>query len=73
MTLGIARNILSYSVHPYKHHTLGTVEDIRDMPNEFEYSKLFFERFYKPENAVLMVFGDVDVNETKALVVSGRG
>lgn len=38
------------------------------MPNEFEYSRLFFDRYYRPENTAVMVVGDVDVNETKALV-----
>ena len=62
------RNNLSFSVHPYRHPILGTLEDIRDMPNEYNYSRIFFERFYKPENAVLMVFGDVDVDETKDVI-----
>lgn len=66
--LSEVRYNLSYSVHTYRHPVLGTLEDIRDMPNELEYSRVFFERFYKPENIVLMVFGDVDVNETKAIV-----
>ena len=38
------------------------------MPNEYEYSQLFFNRYYRPEGTVLIVFGDIDVNETKALV-----
>lgn len=67
-TLSEVRNNLSYAVHPYRHPVLGTLEDIRDMPNELEYSRIFFERFYKPENVVLMVFGDVDVDETKGIV-----
>jgi zinc protease len=62
------RTNISFYVHPYKHTTLGTIEDIRDMPNELEYSRQFFERFYKPEHAVVMVFGDVDVDETKVLI-----
>ncbi|CAB9509548.1 Uncharacterized zinc protease [Seminavis robusta] len=67
-TLDEVRNNLSYAVHPYRHPVLGTLEDIKDMPNELEYSRVFFERFYKPENAILMVFGDVAVNETKELI-----
>ena len=59
---------ISYPVHSYGHSVLGTLEDIRDMPNEFNYSRYFFDRFYKPQNTILMVFGDVAVNETKAMV-----
>lgn len=35
-----------YRVHPYKHRTMGFVADIENMPNEYAYSKLFFERWY---------------------------
>jgi len=58
----------AYSVHPYQHTTMGFIEDIEDMPNEFDYSRTFFERWYRPENTALIIAGDVDVDATMALV-----
>jgi len=50
---------LAYEKHTYKHTTLGFVADIKAMPDEYDYSLKFFERFYRPENATLLVVGDV--------------
>ncbi len=50
---------LAYDKHTYKHTTLGFVADIKAMPNEYDYSLKFFDRFYRPENATLLVVGDV--------------
>lgn len=58
----------AYALHPYKHTTMGFIEDIEDMPNEFDYSRTFFERWYRPEYTALIIAGDVDVDETMALV-----
>jgi zinc protease len=38
------------------------------MPEGFEYSRSFFQRFYRPENVVLVIAGDFDTAKTKALV-----
>ncbi|HET9480135.1 MAG TPA: insulinase family protein, partial [Candidatus Polarisedimenticolia bacterium] len=48
----------SYVKHTYKHTTMGFLKDIEDMPNQFEYSRTFFDRFYRPENVVLIIAGD---------------
>jgi zinc protease len=61
------RNI-TFDVHPYKHEVIGFLDDIKDMPNQFEYSKLFFDRYYHPEKTCLVIVGDIDINETVALV-----
>ena len=58
----------AYSVHPYKHTTLGFLKDIQDMPNQFEYSMLYKKRFYAPDNTILLVAGDFDPARLKALV-----
>ena len=34
----------AFQAHTYKHTTMGFITDIENMPNEYEYSKLFFER-----------------------------
>jgi zinc protease len=55
---------LAYDVHTYKHTGIGFEEDIKAMPNGFDYSRTFFQRFYRPENAVLLIVGDIDVPST---------
>ncbi|HEY3380734.1 MAG TPA: pitrilysin family protein [Vicinamibacterales bacterium] len=50
----------AYSVHPYKHTTMGFLKDIEAMPTLYEYSKVFFNRWYRPQFTTLVVAGDVD-------------
>jgi zinc protease len=57
-----------YEAHTYKHTTMGFLEDIEDMPNQYAYSKTFFERWYRPDYTTLIVAGDVDPDRTLALV-----
>ncbi len=59
---------LAYDVHTYKHTTIGFERDIKVMPQQFQYSLSFFRRFYRPENVVLIIAGDVDPKTTIALV-----
>jgi zinc protease len=49
---------LAYQKHTYKHTTIGFVQDIKAMPGYYDYSLKFFDRFYRPENATLLVVGD---------------
>lgn len=56
-----------YSVHPYKHTTMGFVRDIEDMPNQFAYSKEFFKRWYRPDNVAVVIVGDVEAKQAFAL------
>jgi zinc protease len=58
----------AFSAHTYKHTTMGFLDDIKDMPNQYDYSLQFFQRFYTPSNCVVLVVGDIDVEETFALV-----
>jgi len=48
----------AYTTHTYKHTTMGFLRDIEAMPTQYEYSLRFFERWYRPDNAVLVVAGD---------------
>lgn len=59
---------LAYDVHTYKHTTIGFEADIKAMPQQHEYSKSFFTRFYRPDNVVLLIAGDVDAKATLALL-----
>ncbi len=58
----------AYTTHTYKHTTMGFLRDIEDMPNQYAYSKQFFQRWYKPENVTVILTGDVDPVRTFALV-----
>ncbi|MDJ0841852.1 MAG: pitrilysin family protein [Acidobacteriota bacterium] len=47
-----------FTKHTYGHTTMGYLDDIKDMPNQYEYSLTFFDRFYRPEYCTVMVVGD---------------
>jgi zinc protease len=57
-----------FRAHPYKHTTMGFLADIEDMPNQYEYSKTFYARWYRPEHAAIVVAGDVDPRKVLPLV-----
>jgi zinc protease len=63
----------AFSTHTYKHTTIGFVKDIENMPNEFAYSRQFFDRWYRPDNVVLLVVGDADPEAVFALVEKQYG
>ena len=58
----------AFTTHTYRHTTMGFIEDIEDMPNQYEYSKTFFQRWYRPENTAIIVAGDVDPAKVIPLV-----
>jgi len=58
----------AFTTHTYKHTTMGFLRDIEDMPNQFAYSKTFFDRWYRPEHATVIVAGDVEPAKVVALV-----
>ena len=58
----------AYTTHTYKHTTIGFLADIKDMPNQYAYSKVFFDRWYRPENSTIIVAGDVKHDALVALV-----
>jgi zinc protease len=59
---------LAYDRHTYKHTTIGFKADIEAMPQQYDYSLSFFQRFYRPENVVLLICGDIDPQPTLALI-----
>jgi zinc protease len=50
---------LAFTRHTYRHTTIGFLEDVKAMPEGYEFSKQFFDRFYRPENITLLVVGDI--------------
>jgi zinc protease len=63
----------AYDVHTYGHTAMGYVEDIKAMPTKYEYSRKFFDRYYRPENCVIIVAGDVEAEATFALIEQHYG
>jgi len=45
--------------HTYSHTTMGYLRDIEDMPNNYDYSRQFYQRFYSPGYTTLVIVGDV--------------
>ena len=57
----------AFTKHTYGHTTMGYWDDVVDMPNQYEYSLEFFDRFYRPEYATILVVGDVNSKEVYKL------
>ena len=66
--LNEATRAAAFDVHTYEHTTIGFEEDIRAMPEGYEYSLSFYDRFYRPENVVLVIAGDFDTGEARTLI-----
>ena len=51
---------------PYELPVIGSVEDLESAP--FEEVKAFHDRYYKPNNATLVVVGAINIEQTQALI-----
>jgi zinc protease len=58
----------AFTTHTYKHTTMGFLKDIERMPEQFDYSRAFFDRYYRPERTCIVIAGDVDPQQTIAMV-----
>jgi zinc protease len=58
----------AFDRHTYKHTTMGFLKDIQDMPNQYAYSRLFFDRYYRPQYTTIIVAGDVSPERVRPLV-----
>ena len=59
---------LAFTRHTYKHTTIGFLADIKAMPGYYQYSLDFFNRFYRPDNVIVLVVGDVPPERANAVV-----
>jgi zinc protease len=66
-TLTEAMQKTAFEKHTYGHTTMGFAADIQRMPEMYDYSRSFFQRYYRPENIVLLVVGDVQPPAVMAL------
>lgn len=55
-----------YSKHPYQHSVIGSMDHL-DAAQEEDY-KQFYKDFYRPDNAILAIAGDIDIEQTKKLI-----
>ncbi|HZT76728.1 MAG TPA: pitrilysin family protein [Vicinamibacterales bacterium] len=51
----------AFKAHPYRHPTIGWVSDLRSMTRDDLYG--YYRRYYVPNNATLVIVGDVNTDE----------
>ena len=51
----------AFRAHPYRHPTIGWLDDLKSMTRDDLYSH--YRRFYVPDNATLVVVGNVDAED----------
>ena len=56
----------TFTVHPYRSSVIGSMEHL-DAAEEADY-KQFYKDFYRPDNAILCIAGDIDPEQTKLLI-----
>lgn len=60
-----ALNAAAFAAHPYHHPIVGWMDDLQHMT--VQDAKAWHDRFYAPNNATLVVSGDVDAAQVHAL------
>jgi zinc protease len=58
----------AFTKHTYAHTTMGYIKDIEDMPNQYDYSWQFYNRYYRPEYTTIVVVGDVQRAQVLSMV-----
>ena len=61
----------AYSVHPYQHMTIGSMGDLERA--SVADIREFYNTYYVPNNATLIIVGDVDRKETESLLQKDFG
>lgn len=60
MRLSERLTALMFPGRGYGHTTMGSYEDVLDMPREYSAARRFYAEHYNPENCVIVAAGDVD-------------
>ena len=63
----------AFVFHPYKHTTIGLLTDIEEMPDHYDYSVEFYDRYYRPNNCIIVVVGDFDSDALERLIAQYYG
>ncbi|MEN3367232.1 MAG: zinc protease [Burkholderiales bacterium] len=58
-------NATAFAAHPYHHPIIGWMSDLQHMT--LQDTKTWYERWYAPNNATMVVSGDVDATQVHAL------
>jgi zinc protease len=61
----------AFTAHPYRHPIVGWMSDLQSMT--VQDAKHWYERWYAPNNAILVVTGDVDARQVLALAEKHYG
>ncbi|MQA28264.1 MAG: insulinase family protein [Luteitalea sp.] len=61
----------AFTTHPYKHSTIGSMADLEAA--SIEDVREFFQTYYVPENATLVLVGDFEIAQAKQLVTQYFG
>ncbi len=69
--LGVQMTGIALQSHPYGHETIGYREDIEDYT--LEKLERFYRKFYAPNNATLIVVGDIEEKEMREKVLKYFG
>ncbi|HUR35694.1 MAG TPA: pitrilysin family protein [Vicinamibacterales bacterium] len=56
----------TFTTHPYKHPTIGSMQDLEAA--SIEDVREFYQTYYVPENATLVIVGDFDSAQAKSIV-----
>ena len=56
----------AYTEHPYKHTAIGSMEDLSAA--SIEEVREFYNTYYVPENATVVIVGDIDSDNTQQMV-----
>lgn len=59
--------------HGYGHSGIGYLADVKDMPNAYKSAVAFYDNYYRPNNAVIIVAGDVKAADVFAVVEKNFG
>ena len=62
---------VAFKAHPYRHPTIGWLSDLQTMTRDDLYG--YYRRFYVPNNATLVIVGDIDMKEAMRGVVRHFG
>ncbi len=57
---------VAYQVHPYRWPTIGYVQDVENVTRDQAYN--YYQTYYQPNNATVVIVGDVDTQATLELV-----
>jgi zinc protease len=69
----ILSDLMYGPAHGYGHTGIGYLDDVKDMPNAYRSAVAFYNTWYRPNNAVVIVAGDVNPEQVFQLVEKHYG